>query len=97
MPFPLDETARDLDLRNGGSAGGRATSPHISEGPPVVSGWDLKLGPATDDSEHNPERLEACAMGMGGSVVVGVGSKRTVWVWKERTDENRQYSLEPLE
>jgi len=36
-----------------------------------------------DDADVDAGRtLMACAMGMGGRVVVGVGSKATLWVWR---------------
>ena len=44
---------------------------------PRINGWDIEA-PPTDSLEND---LEICAMGMGGRLLIGVGTKGTIWVW----------------
>jgi polycomb protein EED len=56
-------------------------TPFIQRRPVVIPpGIDCRR---IDINEEDPEkRLISCAMGMGGRVVVGVGSKGSLWVWR---------------
>jgi len=51
---------------------------------PKITGWDIVIN--DDDSgearsESETEKLQACEMGLDGHVIVGVGSKGTIWIW----------------
>lgn len=46
--------------------------------PPPINGWKIGIEDETDDSTS----LMHCAMGTGGRIIVGVGSKSTLWVWR---------------
>jgi polycomb protein EED len=50
---------------------------------PFIGGWDIDAGIRTGDTDPNFKKddIEACAMGMDGRVIVGVGSAGTIWVW----------------
>jgi polycomb protein EED len=50
--------------------------------PPPIESWEIALE-RPEDSEEN---LMNCAMGCDGEVVVGVGSKGSVWVWRHGDD-----------
>lgn len=50
--------------------------------PPPIEGWEIALE-RPEDSEEN---LMNCAMGCDGEVIVGVGSKGSVWVWRHGDD-----------
>ncbi|KDR84928.1 hypothetical protein GALMADRAFT_233399 [Galerina marginata CBS 339.88] len=45
--------------------------------PPGIDCWTIDI-----NDEDPAKTLTSCAMGMGGRVVVGVGSKGTLWVWR---------------
>jgi hypothetical protein len=40
-------------------------------------GWEITLGHGAGCDE----RIEACAMGVDGAVIVGVGSNGSTWIW----------------
>lgn len=52
---------------------------------PTISGWEVEtegVGQTGDTNLNSePDTLEACAMGMDGRVIVGVGSQDTIWIW----------------
>jgi len=60
---------------------------------PMISGWELDAGgdgqANQSDLNSGNESVDACAMGVGGRIVVGVGSRGTIWIWanKERTPQ----------
>jgi hypothetical protein len=41
------------------------------------SGWHITLG----SGNGTTERIEACAVGVDGVIIVGVGSSGSIWVW----------------
>ncbi|KAF8971377.1 WD40-repeat-containing domain protein [Flammula alnicola] len=47
--------------------------------PPGIVGWTIGV---EDEDEEDGRGLMSCAMGLGGRVVVGVGMKGSVWVWR---------------
>jgi hypothetical protein len=58
--------------------------------PPGLEGWKIDIGEtekredgAAEDQrrERASPRLMNCALGMGGRVIVGVGSGSSLWVW----------------
>jgi hypothetical protein len=49
------------------------------------SGWRIGINDSGQVQDSNEsDRLEACVMGMEGRVIVGVGSRGTVWLWTRR-------------
>ena len=46
--------------------------------PPPLNGWKIGI----EDEANNGTALMHCALGMGGRIIVGVGSKSTLWVWR---------------
>jgi hypothetical protein len=71
-----------LRLAEGGLEGGDSGKGEA----PKITTWDITVDGETD-GETDPEdgseaeKVEACEMGLDGNVIVGVGSKGTVWVW----------------
>ncbi|KAF9481000.1 hypothetical protein BDN70DRAFT_931236 [Pholiota conissans] len=51
------------------------------EVPPIQVGWSIGLEQGTGQRDEG-QRMMACAMGVGGRIIVGVGTKGTVWVWR---------------
>jgi hypothetical protein len=57
---------------------------------PPISGWDIDerndgpVMPGHEESQNNAIGVEACAMGMGGRLLVGVGSRGTIWIWVDK-------------
>lgn len=52
--------------------------------PPGLEGWRISTLVGEDDGQKRilkSPRLMNCAFGMGGRVIVGVGSQSNVWVW----------------
>ncbi len=45
--------------------------------PHLLTGWKVGL----DEGMDGDKNLMYCAMGIGGRVVIGAGSKGTLWVW----------------
>ena len=43
----------------------------------LLTGWKVEL----DGGMDGDKTLMHCAMGIGGRVIIGVGSKGTLWVW----------------
>lgn len=91
QPFPPDEDAVDVmmakkmrldDDGEGPDGTAREQNKH-----PAIEGWDISIGP-TEVSDAGgvdstmEETIEGCAMGMSGEIIVGVGSKGTIWIWK---------------
>jgi len=49
--------------------------------PPEIDTWEITTAAmASVDSGM----LMACAMGMNGTTIIGVGVKGTMWIWKAR-------------
>ncbi|KIM48256.1 hypothetical protein M413DRAFT_61975 [Hebeloma cylindrosporum] len=86
----LAEAAERMNI-SGGNAG-EDNEPQPSTGvkntrppdfvPPPIIGWGIALR----DPEDSEEKLMNCAMGCNGEVIVGVGSKGSVWVWGRGDD-----------
>lgn len=54
------------------------------DGPQKISGWELKLSEyprVPDRPDTAGETLACCAMGDGGSFIVGLGSRGSIWLW----------------
>jgi hypothetical protein len=95
-PFPLDEDemvesmkkARldDDNNENDNEEVEILATPKHPTAPPVPQEWVITVdtqtrsGPAKDS-----ERVLACAMGVGGGLIVAAGSKGSVWLWERRT------------
>ena len=45
---------------------------------PLLRGWQI----STEDGGDITNKLITCAMGLGGRVIVGVGTNRSLWVWR---------------
>lgn len=45
---------------------------------PLLKGWQID----TEDGLDVTGKLITCAMGLGGRVIVGVGTNRSLWVWR---------------
>lgn len=45
---------------------------------PMLKGWQIDTG----DGENTASKLITCAMGLGGRVIVGVGTSGSLWVWR---------------
>ncbi|TFK41221.1 WD40-repeat-containing domain protein [Crucibulum laeve] len=60
----------------------RARMRRLELRPPELKamGWEVPIG-VPPEVVDNGAGLHCCAMGMEGSVIVGVGSKGTIWVW----------------
>ncbi|KAF8078681.1 WD40-repeat-containing domain protein [Lyophyllum atratum] len=81
LPFPLD--AGQIHLGDGSEAA------NISRRdiPPEIATWEL-----TTEAETSiePAKLMACAMGMNGTTIIGLGIKESqvmkgaIWIWKAR-------------
>jgi hypothetical protein len=88
-PFPWDEDAivemaKRMRLADEDS-NDEERSPKTSKGPPKLAGWEIKIDTgikATEDATE--EKLESCAMGMGGGTIVGLGSLGSMWIWTEK-------------
>jgi polycomb protein EED len=50
--------------------------------PPLIEGWEI----TPERPENVEERLMNCAMGCDGELIVGIGSKGSVWVWRQGDD-----------
>lgn len=42
-----------------------------------LPGWDITVG----HGSGSDERVEACAMGVDGAIIVGIGSSGSIWIW----------------
>jgi polycomb protein EED len=93
LPFPRDEgvvvemTRRmrlddDDDDDDDGNDNGRSDRQNNNHAPPRIGGWTIGIGGngQARSSDEN-DKLEACAMGLEGRIIVGVGSRGTVWLW----------------
>ena len=45
---------------------------------PLLKGWQID----TEEGEDAASKLINCAMGLGGRVIVGVGTNKSLWVWR---------------
>ena len=45
---------------------------------PLLKGWQINI----EDEEDTAGKLITCAMGLGGRVIVGVGTNGSLWVWR---------------
>jgi len=45
---------------------------------PLLKGWEID----TENGEDTTRKLITCAMGLGGRVIVGVGTNKSLWVWR---------------
>ena len=48
--------------------------------PPGLEGWKMSILGGGEE-EHRKPSLKNCALGMGGRVIVGVGTESSMWVW----------------
>jgi len=46
---------------------------------PLLKGWQIDT---TENREDTASKLITCAMGLGGRVIVGVGTNKSLWVWR---------------
>ena len=46
---------------------------------PLLKGWQITT---TENEEDTASKLITCAMGLGGRVIVGVGTNKSLWVWR---------------
>ncbi|KAF5385221.1 hypothetical protein D9615_001474 [Tricholomella constricta] len=77
-PFPFDEANLDLvESAERMHLGG--PSRNI---PPEIEGREINMASSTAEADGESDRLMACAMGMNGTTIVGVGVKGTIWIWK---------------
>ncbi|GLB36097.1 putative WD domain, G-beta repeat [Lyophyllum shimeji] len=49
--------------------------------PPEIATWEITTG---TKASADLESLTACAMGMDGTTIIGVGVKGSMWIWKAR-------------
>jgi polycomb protein EED len=86
-PFPCDaenimELTKKMRLDDNDDDNGGIEWMSNSNKPPQVSGWNIEISDSRQVNEGpNDDKLEACAMGLEGKVIVGVGSRGTVWLW----------------
>jgi polycomb protein EED len=87
-PFPLDSegerlanTAEQMHLDE------QSGVARIEDSPPIPT-WEIKtITPNnTAQTDDLSETLMACAMGMGGQIIVAVGAKGSIWIWNERSE-----------
>ena len=45
---------------------------------PLLKGWQIDM----ENGEDTASKLITCAMGLGGRVIVGVGTNKSLWVWR---------------
>ena len=45
---------------------------------PPLKGWQID----TENGEDAASKLITCAMGLGGRVIVGAGTNKSLWVWR---------------
>lgn len=45
---------------------------------PLLKGWQVDA----ENGEDMASKLITCAMGLGGRVIVGVGTSKSLWVWR---------------
>jgi len=75
--------AKKLRSTEEGDGGGGRSGREV----PKIIGWDIRIDDDADDTgESEREQLEACEMGLDGSVIVGVGSKGNIWIWAIRPE-----------
>ena len=46
---------------------------------PLLKGWQIDT---TENGEDTANKLITCALGLGGRVIVGVGTNKSLWVWR---------------
>jgi hypothetical protein len=90
-PFPWDEEvmvemAKRMRLAEERDEDDGERGPKISEGPPTLMGWEIRIDADVNAiGDAADEKLEACAMGMGGKTIVGLGSRGSMWTWTARS------------
>jgi hypothetical protein len=67
-PFPHDQTMEGMTQR-------MRLVDDDSQTLPEIDGWELGL------SSDGDEKFQACAMGLGGSVIVGITSNGGICIW----------------
>ena len=45
---------------------------------PLLKGWQID----TEGGENTASKLITCAMGLGGRVMIGAGTNKSLWVWR---------------
>ena len=45
---------------------------------PLLKGWQVD----TENGQDTASKLITCAMGLGGRVIVGAGTNKSLWVWR---------------
>jgi len=45
---------------------------------PLLKGWQVD----TESGENTASKLITCVMGLGGRVIVGGGTNKSLWVWR---------------
>jgi polycomb protein EED len=45
---------------------------------PLLKGWQID----TEGGENAAGKLITCAMGLGGRMIIGVGTNKSLWVWR---------------
>jgi len=86
----LAEAAERMNIGGGNAGEGSEDGEGVSEQihgfinrrpefvPPLIEGWEIAL----ERPEDAEEKLMNCGMGCDGEVIVGVGSKGSIWVWR---------------
>ena len=97
-PFPLDEVQPSYEEDETGQLANTAEHMHLGpqhysrdeelegnakandaeEPPPLLKGWQVD----TENGENTASKLITCAMGLGGRVIVGAGTNKSLWVWR---------------
>jgi hypothetical protein len=88
-PFPDDAEMIQMAQRMTLSESREEGEPDVDGGPmvivdgyPELEGWDIAVKEA-DRADTEYETIEACAMGLDGTTIVGVGSRGSTWIWVE--------------
>jgi len=80
MHLGAQHYTRDDKLERNASASDVVWSENDTEAVklPLLKGWQID----TEDGGNTAGKLITCAMGLGGRVIVGVGTNRSLWVWR---------------
>jgi polycomb protein EED len=88
-PFPLDsEGERLADTTEQMHLDEQRGLARI-EGSPPIPRWEVRTISSSNTSAQTgdlSETLMACAMGMGGQIIVAVGVRGSIWIWNERSE-----------
>lgn len=76
-PFPLDEAGLVESAQRMHLVDQVANDIQDRGMPTEISGWEIR----TAETNHESEKLMACAMGRDGEMIIGVGVKGSIWVW----------------